>query len=317
MTSKDKRVFRSLDRKQVSGELAPRTVANIKERLRAVARVCNATTFSHAILKKRFDTWRRIRESWDRVETVAATVSAIVSAFKHTRAYAPKDAVEYWRARAAEVNGLAKANADNNVMTDKVAATMVALEDVRTAVAKLGRDESTLDASQTRLWLTLVTEIPAKRDNYGALRVLRAGDEMEPGENAVVLDRAGALLVLQRYKTAGQYGVHTERLSDTASRAIKTSLQNWPRKYLFLNKKGGPFLNSTFRTWAQRKFFEKLGKKVTLNGLRKSWVRDRAGPQTTTADQEKLAKLMGHSWATQRKRYTFVSKNPKNPKSAD
>ena len=305
MTSKDKRVFRALDRKQAEGELAARTVANLKERLRAIANVCN-TSFSHAVLKKQHDTWRRIRAKWDSLDTVAATTSAIVSAFKHTYAYAPKEIVEYWKARAAEAHALAKSASDNNVMTKEVAATMVSLAEIRKAIAKLGHDESTLDASQTRLWLTLASEVPAKRDNYGCLHVLHPREKLEPGQNAVVLDRDGVLLVLQNYKTMGHYGVYTERLSDTAGKAVKHSIKHWPRTYLFLNKRGEPFVNNTFRTWAQRKFFEHLGKKVTLNGLRKSWVKECAGPNSTIADQEAIARKMGHSWATQRKRYTFV-----------
>ena len=152
----------------------------------------------------------------------------------------------------------------------------------------------------------MYTMIPPVRSDFDRTRLFSRTPTDKPTGNYIVLTNSNSKLHLQEYKTAKTYKELVIDLPSNLVHEIYLSLQKMPRKYLFVSPRTKKeFENqSTFNTWANRALKKITGKKTfSLNMLRHIYIsrRDLKMETKSGLDQEKIAKLMGHSISTQKK----------------
>lgn len=120
-----------------------------------------------------------------------------------------------------------------------------------------------------------------------------------------------ATLYLNTYKTSGRYGQIAVNLPNSLRNEILDSLSLYPRNYLFISPQTLEKFQheNSFNKWANRelkKIFRKDG--FSLNMLRHIFItrHDLGLEKLSGKEQQSVAKLMGHSYETQRK-YSFFS----------
>jgi hypothetical protein len=169
---------------------------------------------------------------------------------------------------------------------------------------------TSLSRSLAYLWLLISATVPPKRSDWGELHIVSDARYIKRSQNGLILCCRGAeqssppsaTIVLNNFKKSKRYGRYTEELPDPVAAAVAESVHAFPRDYLFVNKAG--VLHTSFSKWAIRTFAKYVGKPITLNGLRKSWVSN--VHDATVEQQMGLAPKMLHDWATQRVNYARV-----------
>jgi hypothetical protein len=166
------------------------------------------------------------------------------------------------------------------------------------------------EGSPERLLLFIYTAIPPARSDYNNMRIYtkKPAKVTEDMENFMVLDPTvskNRYIVLQDYKTANTYGNLQIDIPKDLYVEIKNSLKQNPRDYLFVMSDGKtPYEKpKSFNTWANRTLKTIINKDFSLTMLRHIYItrRDLEIERMSGTEQEKIAKLMGHSIEQQRK----------------
>lgn len=161
--------------------------------------------------------------------------------------------------------------------------------------------------SLQKLLLMMYTEIPPVRNDYHQTKIVREiPSDMDAFDNFIVLSDEKPVIILQKYKTAAVYGMLVIDIPPKLQKEIELSLVKMPRDHLFVSTRTGkPYdLEGTFNTWANRALKNMFGKtNFSLTTLRHIYIsrRDLMLEERSGLDQEKIAKLMGHSIEQQRK----------------
>jgi hypothetical protein len=58
----------------------------------------------------------------------------------------------------------------------------------------------TLKESRERVWLFIAADVPAKRADWGQIRVVKRADKLKPAQNGIVVSNSDVTLILQAYK---------------------------------------------------------------------------------------------------------------------
>jgi tetrahydromethanopterin S-methyltransferase subunit G len=174
--------------------------------------------------------------------------------------------------------------------------------------------------SPERLLLMMYTEIPPVRSDYYKTKIVDKLPESESNDNLIVIDEKKSFIVLKKYKTSKKYGIIYIDLPNTLVKEIQKSLKLNPREYLFVSSRtNAPYnVEGTFNTWANRTLKTIFGKKnFSMTMLRHIYIsrRDLKLEEQSGLDQEKIAKLMGHSIEQQRKYmwHTWLKKDDISP----
>lgn len=160
-----------------------------------------------------------------------------------------------------------------------------------------------------------------QRADYGAVRIFHhhpVGIEQAQGNNYLVLTGECCYIMLQQYKTAKAYGPKRIQLPAIYVKALRASLQQHPRDYLFTQKKDNhsssnvPYdKGSSFSRMANRRFEALFGRPLTLSGARHSYVTwlhgSSAWANMSDAEREAVSHGMSHSMATAMQ-YRFAAK---------
>ena len=247
--------------------------------------------------------------------TVCTKVSSITSAIKHASQTFDQASLEatraFWGRKLADMTAALRDKERDNVQNEREAQSMLTFAELDTAISACDASHSNLQSSQERLWLIISRHVPAKRSDWGKILVVDNRDMVDPDTNAILVPsdaRQSTVLILNQYKTATTYGQYEEVMPTLVAREIRTSLENIPRSHLFLDSRGRPWAKSVcgdpFAMWVKRVFTKHVGRGVTVNGLRKSWVRMAGDPSKfTLRERDELARRMNHTSDTQANRY--------------
>jgi len=186
----------------------------------------------------------------------------------------------------------------SNQPTERQKAAYIDFEEIK-------RIRDNLNPGLDRLLLVMYTEIPPQRSDYDSIRIYygRVPDDNKYS-NYLLIKGYEYRPMIREYKTSEKYGDIEILLNDRASSEIYNSLKEYPRDLLFLNPKGTEFVTRmAFNGWANRRLKEILNEKFTLSMFRHIYIsrRDLRLEDKSGIEQEKLAKLMGHSVEEQRK----------------
>jgi len=158
-----------------------------------------------------------------------------------------------------------------------------------------------LDISLERLLLFMYTEIPPVRSDYHKTLLLNGGEILTDN----YIDMSKSMLVLRKYKTSAKYGIIYVSLGPVLMKEIRNSLTKQPREYLFVDSAGKPYeIENSFNKWANRSLKSIFGlNNMSLSILRHEYVsrRDLMLETKSGAEQQEIARIMGHSVEQQKK----------------
>lgn len=160
-----------------------------------------------------------------------------------------------------------------------------------------------------RLILSLYTDIPPVRSDYGYVAIYNTEEDRnseENNNNYILLDEKK--IVLKDFKTAKIYKQNEIDIPDVLFEEIKQSLINQPRKYLFVDASGNPYKNKvSYNGFLNRKLKIILNNQYFHAGLfRHIYITDTNINERPVNEQKQLAKAMAHSHRVQGL-YRFVN----------
>jgi hypothetical protein len=181
---------------------------------------------------------------------------------------------------------------DNWVHFDSIKAKLLELqEDPRVSLdPKLNR---------AALLLAVQVHLKPKRNDFGAVRVYaRGAPASADSDRQNYVDLQKGSLVLHRYQKTGKREgapIIREHLPAPLVAAIRGSLKLQPRRYLFEDRAGRPYVPDSYGAFVRRVYKRLFGVRCGTTLLRHIYVTERVDLNSTMAQKEKVAKLMGHS----------------------
>lgn len=154
--------------------------------------------------------------------------------------------------------------------------------------------------SQEQILLDIYTLIPPKRLDYHRLFVVR-GDAVPDNEPNYlqVLGKTKINIILNEYKTSATNGEQITKLPAKFAKIVWAYLESVPqKKYLFTTKNSldKPFSSAeTFGKYVRDTFTTRLGKNISVDILRHSFITDLRKGDLSKRKKEAIAKSMGHS----------------------
>lgn len=171
------------------------------------------------------------------------------------------------------------------------------------------RDSLPEESHATKLLLGMYTLVPPRRLDYWCAHVWRrspSAHALESGNHVIVTTRSPRIVV-NEYKTAAIYGTWTYPIPPELLRIIHRSLDACPRQFLFVDTHGRKFESAN----AFGKHVDRLlcaatgGVRLTVNSLRHAYVTGKRSESMPNAEQDELARNMGHSWVMQQRVYNY------------
>lgn len=158
--------------------------------------------------------------------------------------------------------------------------------------------------SWDHLLLAMYTLIPPARQDYNAVYIVHKKPQEISRGNFIVLPEDTSLpatLYMNNYKTFKAYGTYTRELPLDLTKVIRASLNKHPRRFLFIQENGEPYLKRDSYTHFSNRALERLfGKRFTVTMIRHSFISE--GLDFNSATPGELfdaAKDMHHSLAQQ------------------
>lgn len=154
------------------------------------------------------------------------------------------------------------------------------------------------------LLMSALVGIQAKRADLGNIKIYSGLGQVPVAArkttNYLYFKSGGALLVLNKYKTAKSMGAIREELPGSFVRDLKASLGAFPREYMFVSAKTGqPYeLNNSYSAFVKRVCGELFGRAMGVSLWRHIYITANVDFNETSYDVlEREAKLRGHSLA--------------------
>lgn len=167
------------------------------------------------------------------------------------------------------------------------------------------------------LLLAMYCLIEPLRQNFGRVRIYRAAPaEASSGENEnhLVLTPGGrGTLVLADYKTSKKYGTFRRDLPPELVAVIEKSLERFPRRYLFVDVEGNPYVHqNSFAKFSNRTLKKLFKKNFTVSLVRHSFISGLDFNEEVPAALFQKAKNMTHSIGMQQ-HYRRKVPSPEEP----
>jgi hypothetical protein len=148
-----------------------------------------------------------------------------------------------------------------------------------------------------RLLISFYTLIEPIRADYFSTELIYIGEESK--EENYILNNSR--LIVKDFKTAKKHGVIDNVLSEELQEELKSSLELYPRKYLFTkDDKKSPFgSRKMYSNWACKALKRVLKHPMDLTTLRHIYITEMI-KEKSGKEMVSIAKMMGHSRDTQR-----------------
>ena len=158
--------------------------------------------------------------------------------------------------------------------------------------------DSLADGTILKLLLGFYTYIPPVRADYFSTEILPFNETPEM-PNYIYHDAHKSQLTLTDFKTSKLYKKIVHDLPEPLHQLLVNSLQQMPRKYLFVNKFGKPFNRYTFSHWANQQLDNIFQKGLTLTMLRHIFISTIDFNNSTPEQLQKIGQQMGHNVSQQ------------------
>lgn len=268
------------------------------------------------ILASPEESYTSIRGYYPNINTRKNVLTLILALFKHSTklSTALPSQLARWREFHGHMDSFQEARYKKHMPSDKQMAKYTPLEDIERTYKDL-RNKSqdphkTLADSLQFVLLSIVTQTPPKRSDYGMMRIYHNRDPNLSDQNYVVLvknDRDSkqayrpSYMVFNKYKTAKAYKRVDQELPRKVTHDIRDSLRRYPREFLFENRFGQPFqTNNAFSKFVVRTFSKLFGRDTGVSMLRHIYITEKLMfDEMDDDDREREARLMMHDPKTQ------------------
>jgi hypothetical protein len=159
--------------------------------------------------------------------------------------------------------------------------------------------DSLPSGSYDKLLLSMYTMIPPVRADYFATQIVH-NDEIPVEKNYIrIISPDNIECVITDFKTAKTYRQITHKFTPELIAEFNSSLEKYPRSYLFTNNKGEPHTRNSFVLWTRRHLTKLFATDFTLVFFRHAFVTDfinnKISSSTTDAEIKEISDKMGHS----------------------
>ena len=245
-------------------------------------------------------------------------IAAMMSAIKHSSALfnlRDDDAVlESWREKMAKVQEQLDQKNLSGQLTPAEQDKWIEWKNVLRCERHIRKTEY---ASIKHLLIAMYVYIEPLRSDFGNVKLFFDAVDTNYKNNYIFIDTTEpekSFLELVTYKTSGKYGNKRIILPGQLVHIISTSVQSYPREYLFVNKYDEPFeKRNSFTVFSNRIFEEIFGKKVTVNILRHSRISSIRFDDSRPIELQNIASKMGHSLGMQQRYRRLDETTPPPP----
>jgi hypothetical protein len=144
--------------------------------------------------------------------------------------------------------------------------------------------------------MSMMVNMPPKRNDLGALRVHRVQPAQDEGNYVIVTRQGDTTLVLNDYKTARKYGAMRESVPKVVAKSMRRSLRAFPRDFVFVGKDLDKMTDARYGQFVKDTFLKYTGKIAGVNAIRHAYITQMCNPTTMTREELKAtARSMCHS----------------------
>jgi integrase len=238
-------------------------------------------------------------------------VSAIGAIFRHTPGMIQKEHILYqkWIDLHKEVREPISQKYKTNKPTERQEKAYISFEELIKIRNKLKQ------GSYVRLIISLYTMIPPVRSDYHKVKIYKDVKQIpDDNSNYLVLNKK-PYIGLRKYKTSKTYKTIQIDIPNELQKEIEASLKMYPREYLFVQKNGTSFDKpNTFNKWANRLLKTNINENFSLTTFRHIYItrRDLKLEEKSGIERDEVARIMGHSIATQQNYLWHTYEKEKN-----
>ena len=279
---------------------SPETLKSYECKVRSAMKVCecNAVASMVSAPEKSF---RCLETHYTVKSTLKQTLTAILATIgAHKKWCQSNEATRLkWRGYHSSLSKSLHAPGAKEITT-KIMAKYVCWKDILAAARRACSNPSahlTLADSLECVLLSLVTNVPPKRSDYGEMALV--SDKRAACRGNCIVLRQRPQMIIADYKTSKSYGQLVENLPKQFVDVLTKSLAAWPRDYLFvIQKTMGPLSPDGFGSFVKRTMKKHVGKPVGVTMLRHIFVSDVVAKLDKEGKAE-MARRMLHSTAEQ------------------
>ena len=224
-------------------------------------------------------------------------VSAIGAIFRHTPGMIQKEHLLYqqWLDIHKEVREPINTKYKSNKPTERQEKAYVSfdkIEKIRDSLEK---------GSEIRLLISMYTMIPPVRSDYYEVKFYYNEKDIPNDNSNYILLGKKPYIGLRKYKTSKTYKLIKIDIPNNLINEIKYSLEKKPRDYLFVKKNGEPYKENSYNKQMNRLLKKTINDNFSLTAFRHIFItrRDLKLEEKSGLERDKVAKIMGHSIATQ------------------
>ena len=215
---------------------------------------------------------------------------------------------EEWKTLLTEKRAEQEKDYMSGHVADEKLSKVVTWEEMTSKVAELKADPRTHDTERSHLQYVLLSTLvmlPPKRADYGKVKIVMKLPRDHLEHNYILMGKS-PVLVINNHKTDQTYGAIREQLSPEFVEMLRDSLRRYPREYLLVSPRGGPYeKNNTFTKHMIRTCDEVFGRGMGVSLWRHVFSTERVDLNDDLAINEKIAKSMGTSVRRQMEVYKF------------
>lgn len=150
-----------------------------------------------------------------------------------------------------------------------------------------------------RLLLGFYTYLPPVRADYGSVEIISFKQKPSHPNYIRRITPTHSVVTLTDFKTKERYTKITNILPQELNNELLKSLENTPRKYLFVNQTGQPFTRNAFTVWSKRILSRLFETEMTLTIIRHLFINTLDMNMKPTLLRE-ISDKMGHDLTSQR-----------------
>lgn len=288
--------------------ISPETRKSYTYKVCSAMKACKSPTFEDMVMSPE-KSMKLLENKYDKVSTLKQTLTSVLATLSSDKEWCEKNSdcqkawKEYHAALAKKAGEVSKH--PKSMDEAKIDKTYVCWSKILRASARASRRQDkhdTLDKSMQTVFLSMITEMPPKRSDFGSLAV-KDMEYVGKIKNYVKVSYSEpVIIVIGEHKTSKTHGELKEKCSRKLTNAIRESLKAWPREYLFVTKKGNAMSSNAYGNFVKKTMNTHVGKSIGTTMIRHIYISDVVSHLESKKDKKNIADRMLHSVAEQ-KRY--------------
>jgi integrase len=248
-----------------------------------------------------------LSQSYDSVQTTANMITFVLSLFKYSDMKCKYESpYKKWLEYHGEISDKIEKQYKSNEPTETQKNKYLTFDEMHTVLKRMSEKDPhrTRDESVDYCLIAMYSEIAPLRSDFGKIRVYTRERDITDRNYVVLGDEAEESYFVSNHYTKTQTA-KDGTMKPSKRIAISTSLRKifvdsctrWPRKYLFVSRRGQEFETSAaYSKFVITVYKKHFGKPVGTSMLRHIYVTEKINSnEMSVADRESVADAMGHS----------------------